>query len=267
MSDGGPCGAPPAANRRWAYFLDIDGTLAELAATPRDVRVPRATLDLVTALSASTGGAVALVSGRSIGDIDRMFPFAGLHVVGQHGSERRDARGERWMLDGVGRHLDAARARLAAEVAREPALLLEDKGRSIALHYRAAPRLEAIVLDLVERVLRGLGSDFAMQRGKYVVEIRPSGVHKGTAIEAILAGPPFARRVPVFIGDDVTDEMGFAVVNARGGHSVKVGDGPSVARWRLKDVSAVTKWLAAACVEEESGSSNGIRVRLNRCGA
>jgi len=250
VSRGRSLEAPPAADCRWAFFLDVDGTLADLANAPGEVRIPRATRDLVSALGEATGGAVALVSGRSISDIDRMFPSLELHVAGQHGSERRDARGRRWTSGSGGRELDAARARLARVVARERGLLLEDKGRCIALHYRAAPQLETMVLDEVGRVHAELGPEFETLRGKYVVEVRRSGVHKGAAIEAFMAGPPFVHRVPVFVGDDLTDEHGFAVVNALGGHSVKVGDGPSIARWRLADVGAVTRWLAAACAEE-----------------
>jgi trehalose 6-phosphate phosphatase len=207
------------------------------------VRVRRETHDLVHALHAVTGGALALVSGRAIGDVDRLFPGGTLPVAGQHGLERRAAGGATTRVAVPADALARARARLAELVARHEGLLLEDKGMSLALHYRAAPQHEALVHDVVRGTAAALGDAWLVQRGKMVVELRPASADKGAAIRAYLADAPFAGRLPVFIGDDVTDEHGFEEVNRLGGHSIKIGEGASVARWRLRDVNDVERWL------------------------
>ena len=124
-------------------------------------------------------------------------------------------------------------------------MLLEDKGLAAALHYRAAPQYKGEAEQLVEAIVAELGEAFSLQKGKMVFEIKPSGKDKGTVIEEFMREPPFAGRLPVFIGDDVTDEDGFRVVNDLGGHSIKVGDGDTLARWRLTDADAVLEWLSA----------------------
>ena len=144
----------------------------------------------------------------------------------------------------VADQLKVAAARLAAFAAAHPGLLLEDKGRSLALHYRLAPQLEGEARALVGEVLAGLGEGFELQRGKMVLELRPGGRDKGSAIAEFMAEAPFRGRVPAFVGDDLTDEFGFGVVNGMGGVSVKVGEGASQARWRIADAAAVRAWLA-----------------------
>jgi trehalose 6-phosphate phosphatase len=208
------------------------------------VHVRPETHDLLHALHAATGGAVALVSGRAIDDVDRLFPGGVLPIAGQHGLERRAAAGVTTRVPVHAEALAHARARLAELAARHEGLLLEDKGMSLALHYRAAPQHEALVHDVVRGAAGALGNDWLVQRGKMVVELRPAGADKGAAIAAFLADAPFAGRVPVFLGDDVTDEHGFEEVNRLGGHSIKIGEGASAARWRLRDVREVERWLA-----------------------
>lgn len=210
------------------------------------MRVRRETHDLVHALHAATGGALALVSGRAIGDVDRLFPDGVLPIAGQHGLERRDAAGVTTRVPVHAEALAHARARLAELAARHEGLLLEDKGMSLAVHYRAAPQHEALVHDVVRGTAAALGEAWLVQRGKRVVELRPATADKGAAIRAYLAESPFAGRVPAFIGDDATDEHGFEEVNRLGGHSIKVGEGASVARWRLRDVREVALWLGEA---------------------
>lgn len=240
---------PSPAQPDWAYFLDMDGTLIELAPTPAAARTDAALLDLIGDLRAACQGAVAVVSGRAIADLERRLPGLALALAGQHGLERRDAGG--------GEHRQAtppaAKSRIVAELAsvleQHPGLLLEDKGLSLALHYRQVPRLASYVHRLLRRLLDGEaggdGQRLQLQKGKRVVEIKPAGVDKGSAVEAFLAEPPFSGRRPVYIGDDATDEHGFAVVNRRQGISIKVGKGASAARYRLPDVAAVRAWLAA----------------------
>ncbi|MFN8570637.1 MAG: trehalose-phosphatase [Gemmatimonadaceae bacterium] len=236
----------PTPSPAWAHFLDLDGTLVEIASTPSKVHPDHQLLQLIERLHAESHGALALITGRSIADIDRLFPEMRLPVAGQHGIERRDAGGR------ISRHphpthaLDAARRELLAVSQRFPQLLLEDKGLTLALHYRGAPQLGGFV----HRVMRGLqlqlGATYSMQSGKRVVELKPTGKDKGIAVLEFMSEAPFHGRTPMFIGDDATDEYGFAMINRLDGYSVKVGSGRTVARWRLADVKAVRGWLAQA---------------------
>jgi trehalose 6-phosphate phosphatase len=231
----------PAAD--WAYFLDVDGTLLEHAETPDAVRVDADMRALLAALQARAGGALALISGRAVADIDALFEPLRLPVAGQHGVERRDAAGQvhhhAFPLEPVRR----AAERIGAFAAAHPGLVFEDKGYNLALHYRLAPQLAEAACALVEGAAAELGEGFELQRGKMVLELKPGGRDKGTAIEEFMAEPPFRGRTPVFVGDDLTDEFGFGVVNRMGGVSVKVGEGRSAARWRLADAAAVRAWL------------------------
>lgn len=238
---------PPPAQSRWAYFLDLDGTLLELAVTPEAIHVDPRLPDLLSDLQRACAGAVALVSGRSLADLDRRLGVPTLPKAGQHGLERRDAAGRQWQ------HPPPLQAKLAIQSALTPVfrssngLLLEDKGLSLALHFRQAPELAGYVRGLAHRLVDEKGGGrMIVQEGKAVVEIKPAGIDKGTAIAEYLAEPPFAGRRPVFIGDDLSDEHGFAVVNERDGVSIGVGDRPSSARYRLAGVGAVRSWLKGA---------------------
>ena len=227
----------------FAYFLDIDGTLVDLADTPRAVTLHPALSDLVEALYQSSGGAIALITGRSIADADRLFPRRRLPIAGQHGHERRSADGVITQHRASPRALNAGRHLLHSIVERHPELLLEDKGLTLALHYRRAPHLASLAHREVHRVQKSLGDQYCVHRGKRVVELAPAGRDKGLAIRAFMREPPFRGRPPVFIGDDVTDELGFAMVNKLGGDSIKVGPGPTAAGSRLPSVSSVLAWL------------------------
>lgn len=241
----------PIAGRRagqLAFFLDVDGTLVDFASAPDGVRVTPAIPLLLGNLARVTGGAVALISGRQLAELDRLFPGLGLPAAGQHGAERRDASGthqttalaeEPWRI-----------LRTAAQRAQRahPRLLIEDKGRSIAIHYRRVPALAAIARWLALYLAGQSRGEFVVQRGHYVEEIKSATIDKGAAIDRFMGEPPFVGRLPVFLGDDVTDEDGFRVVNRRGGVSIKVGAGATVARWRLRDPAAVGDWLAKVLV-------------------
>jgi trehalose 6-phosphate phosphatase len=235
----------PAPRPDWAYFFDIDGTLVDITESPAGVRVDGRLRALIERLYQTTGGAVALISGRSLDDIDALFHAARLPAAGQHGTERRDAAGRVTRHESQTAVLAGARERLAAAVARRPGLLLEDKGLSLALHYRRAPRWGGYAHRLVRSVLPRTGPPYCVQTGKRVVELKPAGKDKGVAVGEYMREAPFRGRCPVFIGDDLTDEYGFAMVNRLGGHSIKVGRGRTVARWRLRDVAAVRAWLGS----------------------
>src|SRR6185295_8277270 len=168
-----------------------------------------------------------------------------LPIAGQHGAERRDARGKRHRHRFPVETLHRAAAPIRKFVARNEGLVFEDKGASVALHYRLAPQLEAAARAVVEEAARSAGGAFEVQLGKMVFELKPAGFDKGSAIEEFMRDEPFAGRVPVFLGDDVTDEFGFRVVNRLGGYSVKIGEGDSAARWRLADPAAAKSWLGA----------------------
>jgi trehalose 6-phosphate phosphatase len=238
-----PFAVRPIPGPGWAYFLDLDGTLVELAESPTTVRVDAGLPALVEALRRSSDGALAFISGRSLEDLDRLFPARAYPAAGQHGFERRDAQGRCFSLPTSSRGRAQARRHLSRVVRGQPRLEFEDKGSSFALHYRRAPRLAGFAHRSARAVRRSLGSRYAVQAGKRVVEIVPAGRNKGSAIAAFMREAPFAGRMPLFIGDDRTDEFGFAVVNRLGGCSVKVGPGRTAARWRLPNVEAVIGWL------------------------
>lgn len=235
---------PPAPRAEWAYFFDIDGTLSVLAPTPSSARLAPQVRERLEALRSRCDGAVAVVSGRSLGDIDAICEGLQLPAAGENGAERRTAAGRVVHLPVRRGQLDLALPVLRRLVERNPRLLLEDKGHSLALHYRAVPATAGVAHRTMRQLQRRYGANFVVQRGKRVVELLPAGIDKGKAIRAFLAEPPFKGRLPVFVGDDVSDEPAFAAVNVLGGHSVKVGAGPTNARWRLAGVGAVRRWLS-----------------------
>lgn len=246
---------PPrlAADVRHALFLDVDGTLLAIAEHPDLVAVEPATRALLARAHAQSGGALALISGRSIEALDRLFLPLRLPIAGQHGAERRDAHGvvhvHRMHCCGF----EPVRPALDALARAMPGLLIEDKGLTLAVHYRQAPAARDAVETLLREFVAGSDCGYRLQPGKMVLELKPAGRDKGSAIGDYLAEPPFRGRQPVFIGDDVTDEYGFAAVNAHGGISIKVGGGESAARWRLPDVAAVLDWLEAYAPGDGSG--------------
>lgn len=248
---------PPLAALDHAFFLDIDGTLLEIAPTPSAVRVDSQLGPLIARLHEAAAGALALISGRRIADIDALFPALALPVAGQHGIERRDATGSIHHHSPPQRELDLMRREMAALAAAHPGVLFEDKGATLALHFRAVPAAGAPLRDALEPLLAALGADFRLQPGKMVLELKPAGKDKGTAVAEFLQEAPFAGRRPVFLGDDVTDEYGFRVVDARGGYAVKVGEGDSAAPWRLADVSAVRRWLGACVATTDDEMARG----------
>ena len=245
-------GPPPLVPAEAAVFLDIDGTLIDLAPTPDDARVDPDVAQLLPALVRALSGALALITGRTLADADRLFPGLLVPVAGQHGLVRRAADGS------IHAHpappeLARLRAELASFAARHGGLLFEDKGTTLALHYRLAPRLASHVHRMVRAHVAEAGeASWRLQPGKAMVEIGPSGRDKGTAIQEYMAEAPFRDRVPLFVGDDRSDEHGFAAVGEMGGWGIKVGSGPTLAHYRLRDVAAVRRWLGAALAPSPS---------------
>lgn len=230
---------PPA---RTAFFLDVDGTLAEIVADPGRAFVGAGTLAALDRLARAAGGAVAVVSGRSIAQLDRMLHPLRLPAAGVHGLERRDAAGTvlRTPVDAdAQRRLAAA---VGAFVEGRSGLLAEVKPGSVALHYRKRPELEADCLAFAIDLARD-DSRIELVEGKKVIEMKLAARTKGDAIADFMAEAPFNGRRPFFAGDDVTDEAGFTLVNGMGGVSLKVGPGQTHARHRVEDMAAFAAWL------------------------
>lgn len=227
-----------------AFFFDFDGTLVELASTPDGVIVPPAVVDSLAQLRRLTRGAVAVVSGRGIESIDAFLGMPDLPIAGLHGAERRDASGDTVRLGFNDDRLLRMERVLAELVNEHPGTLLEIKGAALALHYRNAPLAETVVREATQRLVDEHADAYVLQPGKMVFEIKPKNVDKGRALAAFLDEPPFVGRTPVFAGDDLTDEKAFAVVNERGGLSIKVGAGETSARSRVQSVGEFVDWLA-----------------------
>ena len=227
-----------------ALFLDVDGTLLEIASTPQAVRVPAALRNTLQLAAKREDGALALISGRTIAELDRLFAPLVLPAAGQHGVEIRDPEGNVSMPDIEAGQLDGAREVIRELVRHYKGLLLEDKGSALAVHFRQAPQYERAAMEVMGGLAHQLRDHFVLRDGKCVMELTPRGYSKRGAIEAFMRQPPFAGRIPLFIGDDVTDEDGFEAVNALGGYSVRVGDlAATAAQFRFSSVSTVVAWL------------------------
>lgn len=216
--------------------------MLKIARTPDAVEVNESLRIVLEKLRPLLGDALALVSGRTIADLDYLFGPLHLPAAGLHGIERRDARGS-LHSEGKPVALDEIREALQAFATTYAGVVVEDKTHAIAVHYRQAPTVKAKARAEVRRLVAAR-PDLQILDGKMVFEIRPRGIDKGAAIEAFMGEPPFVGRTPIFIGDDITDEDGFTVVNDLGGHSIRVGGGAkTVARFRLPNVTAVIEWL------------------------
>ena len=235
----------PDAHARWALFLDVDGTLVGFTDDPAATRVTPLLRRTLAALHDALDGALALVSGRQLADLDRLFDTPGWAAAGLHGLERRgsDGRGHDYRPDPD--TLAVLRRHAAALAAALPGVRVEDKGACVALHCREAPGQEH-ALRAGAQALAARLDGYEMQPGNHVFELKPASIDKGHALGAFLAEPPFAGRTPVYVGDDLTDEHAFAAVNAGGGISIRVGHRePSVARFMLDNPAAVQTWLDA----------------------
>lgn len=233
---------PALSGGLYAFFFDVDGTLAAIQPQPDAVSIPETVRQQLQHLASLSHGALALVSGRPIAQLDALAaPLCG-PAAGVHGAERRDAQGELHRVTLAPEVTEALQQQLQQTMDRWPGTRLEAKGMAFALHYRQAMQYEQDVLELAQQMVKRFPA-LALQPGKCVVEIKPQGIDKGEAIRAFMREAPFAGRIPVFVGDDLTDEKGFLVVNALQGISVKIGQGSTQARYRLPDVEAVYAWL------------------------
>jgi trehalose 6-phosphate phosphatase len=226
-----------------ALFLDFDGTLVDIADQPDQIEVPASLVPTLQSLTEYLGGAVAVISGRPIAQIDDFLKPLQLATAGVHGTERRSAGGA---LELLSTHpLDLIEEAAHALAARNPGLLVESKRGSVALHYRQAPQLETLCLEAMREAVQA-SPGVTLLQGKMVVEAKPGGASKGGAIEDFMRETPFTGRTPLFVGDDITDEVGFASVQRIGGIGVKVGAGPSVAWQRIATPGQFRQELIAA---------------------
>jgi trehalose 6-phosphate phosphatase len=233
---------PPPPALDLCLFLDIDGTLVEFTNTPSETRADPDIKVLIAALAARLRGAVALVSGREIRTIDALFAPLKLPASGLHGGERRDAAGVMHLNAVAEDDLHDARAALNQLARAHPGVLIEDKGRNVAVHFRLAPQSEAKVRAAVAAIAAPLRDRYQLQDGIMMLELKPKGCSKGSAVQAFMRESPFRGRRPVFIGDDLTDMDGFAAVEADGGLSIGVG-ARVTAQYNLDNVAAVRGYL------------------------
>lgn len=224
-----------------AFFFDFDGTLVEIAPRPELVQLEPFVLEALRSLGAQYAGAVAIVTGRPLDVVDAFLAPLRLSVAAEHGSIRRDASGHTHLNEGNAQAIEAAYGALAPLEAANPGLILERKRSSVALHYRQRPELAGLCEAAVNDVVAN-DPGLVILPGKMVFELKPKGVDKGVAVRAFLEEAPFKGRTPIFVGDDVTDEHAFAIVNALGGMSVKIGDGETQAKYRA-DRNGLFAWL------------------------
>src|SRR5713226_9204504 len=228
-----------------AILLDIDGTLLDLAPTPREVWVPPGLAKTLNRLLVRTNGALALVSGRSLNDIDLIFAPEQFPAVGGHGAEMRVNAGSEAAATRAPPLDKELKRRLAAIAKLSPGILLEDKGYSLALHYRLAPHAEKAIYEAVSLIRADLpNAPIEVLPGKCVCEIKHSGFNKATGVLELMAHEPFRGRRPIFIGDDVTDESVFALMPDLGGLAFSVVARASEKNDHFDEPRDVREWLA-----------------------
>lgn len=234
--------APPTLDLAGhALFLDLDGTLAPIVARPQDVGPEPRRTALLEQLVSRMDGRVAILTGRTLREVDHILEAAVTPVAAVHGLDRREPDGA-YVPAQAHPELPAAVAAFRRLAAEAEGLMVEEKGLSAALHYRQAPDQEPAARRLAEDLARRTG--LKLQPGHMVVELRTPGPDKGDSLATFMTAPPFAGSIPVFVGDDLTDEPAFAAASAGGGFGVLVGPARNTAaRFRLEDVNAVLTWL------------------------
>jgi trehalose 6-phosphate phosphatase len=205
-----------------ALFLDVDGTLLEIEDHPSDVWADPSLVAMLANIATGLGGAMSLISGRQIADIDRIFAPVRFAAAGAHGSELRQHPDDSVAITQSSLPAPLI-ARIRTFVEQNPGLLLEEKRGGVSLHYRRAPQLEEQCKSFVQGLLPDIGKDFRLIAGKMVLELAPADHNKGAAITEMMRREPFMGRRAVFVGDDVTDEDGFRAVNGMDGITIRVG--------------------------------------------
>ena len=225
----------------YAFFFDLDGVLAEIVDSPDDAVINHLTLGFLGKLTILNNNAVAIISGRSLYEIERLTTPLTLHKSGLHGLQMSIMQNQDVSWSGK---LDVIRKQLIRMGEQFPGVLVEDKQYCIAVHYRQLPEARIAILNILESLMVLLGHEFALLKGKMVYEIKPAHINKARAVAAFLERPEFKNRIPVYLGDDVTDEDAFILVNSRNGISIKVGTGgETAAKNKFLSVSNVQHWL------------------------
>jgi trehalose 6-phosphate phosphatase len=246
----------PSDLNKVAVLLDVDGTLLDLAPTPREVFVPHALRDTLARLQDRTGGAIAFVSGRPVSELDLIFSPLQLPAIGGHGAELRVVAGTAPEAPRLPPLDPAVKRQFAAIAEAGPGIVLEDKGYSLALHYRLAPDKERVVREGAARVCAGLNSTgIELLPGKLVVEIKQTGFTKATAVRELMTYPPFAGRRPIFIGDDITDLGVFDILPEFDGISISVGRKVPGVENCFEQPSDVRRWLDRISHSDELATS------------
>ncbi|MEM8948001.1 MAG: trehalose-phosphatase [Pseudomonadota bacterium] len=242
-----------------ALFLDVDGTLVAIEQEPEAVKVSDELRNLLERLKTASDGALALVSGRSIEQLDRLFKPLSFSASGLHGLEKRLLPGGIERAAPIGTSMETARHELERFVQSHPGTFVEDKGLTLALHYRMAARHRETAAATVRKLVEADPEGFVLLEGKMVFELKPPGFDKGRAIVDFMQEPPFQGRRPIFAGDDVTDEAGFARINQLGGIAIKVGvdERPTKAGYGLQDVNAMIAWLDDLARAEKPAPGEG----------
>jgi trehalose 6-phosphate phosphatase len=232
----------PPVNRNSALFLDIDGTLLDMARTPDDVVVPDGLMASLAGLHDALGGALAFVSGRPLGVIDALFAPLKTAAVGCHGAEVRSADGR---VEALAAPIPGpVRALFRALAERHPGTLLEDKTYALSLHYRLAPEARPALLAAVEEsAARFADQRVSIQLGKSVIDAKRTGIDKGVGVRALMRQAPFRGRVPLFGGDDTTDMDVFRILPELGGKGFSVGRALKGAAYEFASPEAVRRWL------------------------
>ncbi|MGH8116155.1 MAG: trehalose-phosphatase [Rhodanobacteraceae bacterium] len=239
----------PGVDDGWALFLDVDGTLLDFAEHPDRVEVGAALHHDLARMRRRLDGAVTLLSGRPLSQLDDLFGWHGHAAAGLHGAELRTPDGREHFTGDADRFAQT-RARAVALAADSRGVVLEDKYRALALHFRQEPGAGATAQHIAESLLRGAGDAYTLQHGDHVIELKPAGMDKGGALAALAALPPFRGRQPWMLGDDLTDEDAFRHINAMDGVSVIVGARrPTAARYALPGPAAVRAWLHALAAD------------------
>lgn len=234
----------PRELRQFAVLLDVDGTILDIAPTPKQVTAPQSLLRTLSAINDRVDGALALVSGRPVAELDLIFAPLQLAAIGGHGAEIRLLAGG-GVLERFAKPLDQAiKGRLKDIAARHAGVTVEDKGYSVALHYRQAPTQEPDVVEEVRRACEDAPpGSIEILPGRAVIEVKSAGFDKGTAVRLLMSRPPFVGRRPIFVGDDKTDEAAFAVVPEFNGIAVSVGRKVPGAQDRFRSPAEVRQWL------------------------
>jgi trehalose 6-phosphate phosphatase len=260
IDDSGDVSAAPPSFipdlRTHAILLDVDGTIVDFAPTPREVWVSPTLRDVLSRLVAQTDGALALVSGRPVAELDLIFAPLILTVIGGHGAEFRWADGENSERQCVAPLDDKLKRELAAIAKAGPGIIVEDKDYSLALHYRLAPEKGELVRDAVAKISAVYtGEPIEILHGKFVVEIKHSGFNKASGVRRLMARPPFAGRIPIFIGDDTTDLPVFAIMPEFNGLACSVGHRTPSADVAFETPHDVRTWLQRVSRDQQKASA------------